>query len=108
MTTSLSRLRKFPLKDQEPKQLIQDLYSDCKEEIKKIETENLDLITIIHKSQIIKDVSKKINNFINDILENTDCKQIEKLSDITQSFYQNFSIKMEHSSIYKGNHINFT
>lgn len=92
----------MPLKDQEPKQLIKDLYNDCSIEIKKIETENQDLIVILKKMLIAKDVSKIINNFINEIIEHIDCKQIEKLSELTQNFYQNFSLKMEQISTYKG------
>jgi hypothetical protein len=36
-------------------------------------------------------------------MEHKDRKKIETLSDITQTFYQNFSKSMEDNFIYKGN-----
>ncbi|OXU25499.1 hypothetical protein TSAR_000309 [Trichomalopsis sarcophagae] len=99
--TAFSRLRKLPTKGQEPKQLLRELYSSNASDLQKIETDNRDLINMFNKTLVAKDVSKKINHFVNEIVEHKDSKRIERLSEITQNFYQNFSKRMEESSIYK-------
>ena len=91
----------MPSKGQEPKQLIRELYIN-NADILKIEADNRDLITMFHKTPVSKDVYKRINHFVTEILEQKDSKKIEKLSDITQNFYQNFQKRMEENPIYKG------
>lgn len=59
---------------------------------------------MFNKTLVGKDVSKRINHFVNEIIEHKDSKRIEKLSDITQNFYQHFSKRMDESPIYKGNY----
>ena len=82
--------------------MLRELYSSSASDLQKIEVDNKDLITMFHKTLVGRDVSKKINHFVNEIVEYKDNKKIEKLSDITQNFYQHFSKRMEDSPIYKG------
>ncbi|XP_058806155.1 rab5 GDP/GTP exchange factor [Phymastichus coffea] len=96
--TAFSRLRKLPTRGQ---QILRELYNSSTTELQKIESDNHDLISMFNKTIVGRDVFKKINYFVNEIVECKDGKKIEKLSDVTQNFYQNFSKRMEESSIYK-------
>ncbi|XP_011494921.1 PREDICTED: rab5 GDP/GTP exchange factor, partial [Ceratosolen solmsi marchali] len=99
--TAFSRLRKLPNKDQEPKVLLKEPNTCTLSDFQNIEKDSTDLLCIINKTTIGNDVIKKITHFLNEIMEYKDSKRIEKLSDITQTFYQNFSKSMEENSIYK-------
>lgn len=98
---AFSRLRKLPTKGPDPKQLLRELCIN-NVDILKVEAENRDLIVIFNKTPVARDVSKRINYFVSEVLENKDCKKIERLSDITQTFYQNFQKRMEEHILYKG------
>lgn len=82
--------------------MLRELYNSSATELQKIEADNRDLISMFNKTVVGKDVSKKINHFVNEIVEYKDSKRIEKLSDVTQNFYQGFCKRMDESSIYKG------
>lgn len=78
------------------------MFTNNASDLKKIESDNQDLITLLHKTGIAKDISIKINQFVNEIIECKDGNKIEKLSDITQNFYQSFSKWMDENYLYQG------
>ncbi|XP_012143490.1 rabaptin-5-associated exchange factor for Rab5 isoform X2 [Megachile rotundata] len=69
-------------------------------DLMKVKIENRDLIAVIAKTPVEKDVRKCIHSFIIDILQNKDVKRIEELSEITQNFYQVFAKRLENSAKY--------
>lgn len=83
----------------------QELFYELMKEnsdLEKVKTENRDLIAMIAKTPVEKDVRKCMNSFIIDILQNKDVKRIEELSEITQNFYQVFAKRLENSAKYAG------
>lgn len=81
----------------------QELFYELMKEnpdLEKVKIENRDLIAVIAKTPVEKDVRKCIHSFIIDILQNKDVKRIEELSEITQNFYQVFAKRLENSAKY--------
>lgn len=71
-------------------------------DLEKIKAENRDLIVMIAKTPVERDIRKCMHSFIIDILQNKDVKRIEELSEITQNFYQVFAKRLENSTKYAG------
>ncbi|XP_034180197.1 rabaptin-5-associated exchange factor for Rab5 isoform X1 [Osmia lignaria lignaria] len=81
----------------------QELFYELMKEnsdLEKVKNENRDLIAMIAKTPVEKDVRKCMHSFIIDILQNKDVKRTEELSEITQNFYQVFAKRLENSAKY--------
>ncbi|KAL7305242.1 hypothetical protein TKK_0002627 [Trichogramma kaykai] len=91
---AFSRLRKLPSKGQEQKFLLRELYNSNASDLDKIRVDNQDLLKVLDTA-LLKDLQRKMDNFLIEILEAKDRKKIEKLSDLTQIFYQNCSKSLE-------------
>lgn len=82
-------------------ELLHELTKD-NPDLEKVKADNRDLIGIIAKTPVEKDVRKCMHSFIIEILQNKDVKRIEELSEITQTFYQVFAKRLENSVKYAG------
>lgn len=71
-------------------------------DLEKVKADNRDLIAMITKTPVERDVRKCMHSFIIEILQNKDVKRIEELSEITQNFYQVFAKRLENSAKYAG------
>lgn len=91
--------RKPVAKAQGYQELLYELTKD-NPDLEKVKAENRELIGIIAKTPVEKDVRKCMHSFIVDILQNKDVKRIEELSEITQNFYQVFAKRLENSTKY--------
>ncbi|XP_076640083.1 rabaptin-5-associated exchange factor for Rab5 [Colletes latitarsis] len=91
--------RKPAVKAQGYQELLYELTKD-NPDLEKVKTENREVIAMIAKTPVERDVRKCIHSFIIDILQNKDVKRIEDLSEITQTFYQVFAKRLENSSKY--------
>ncbi|CAK9822055.1 Rab5 GDP/GTP exchange factor [Anthophora retusa] len=69
-------------------------------DLEKVKAENRDLIAMIAKTPVERDVRKCMHSFIIEILQNKDVKRIEELSEITQNFYQGFAKRLENNAKY--------
>ncbi|XP_017886002.1 rab5 GDP/GTP exchange factor [Ceratina calcarata] len=91
--------RKPVAKAQGYQELLYELTKD-NPDLEKVKAENRDLIAVIAKTPVEKDVRKCMHSFIIEILQNKDVKRIEELSEITQNFYQMFAKRLENSTKY--------
>ncbi|XP_046143379.1 rab5 GDP/GTP exchange factor isoform X1 [Osmia bicornis bicornis] len=91
--------RKPVAKAQGYQELFYELMKD-NSDLEKVKNENRDLIAMIAKTPVEKDVRKCMHSFIIDILQNKDVKRTEELSEITQNFYQVFAKRLENSAKY--------
>lgn len=91
--------RKPAVKAQGYQELLYELTKD-NPDLEKIKAENRDLIVMIAKTPVERDIRKCMHSFIIDILQNKDVKRIEELSEITQNFYQVFAKRLENSIKY--------
>ncbi|XP_043796792.1 rab5 GDP/GTP exchange factor isoform X1 [Apis laboriosa] len=91
--------RKPVTKVQGYQELLYELTKD-NPDLEKVKTDNRDLIAMIAKTPVERDVKKCMHSFIVEILQNKDIKRIEELSEITQNFYQVFAKRLENSVKY--------
>lgn len=91
--------RKPTVRAQGYQELLYELTKDNLD-LEKVKAENRELIAIIAKTPVERDVKKCMHSFIIDILQNKDVKRIEELSEITQNFYQVFAKRLENSVKY--------
>ncbi|XP_017757948.1 PREDICTED: rab5 GDP/GTP exchange factor [Eufriesea mexicana] len=93
--------RKPVAKVQGYQELLYELTKD-NPDLEKVKADNRDLISMIAKTPVERDVRKCMHSFIIEILQNKDVKRIEELSEITQNFYQVFAKRLENSTKYAG------
>ncbi|XP_076163237.1 rabaptin-5-associated exchange factor for Rab5 isoform X3 [Ptiloglossa arizonensis] len=91
--------RKPAAKAQGYQELFYELTKD-NSDLEKVKAENCEIIAMIAKTPVERDVKKCMYSFIIDILQNKDVKRIEDLSEITQNFYQVFAKRLENSAKY--------